>query len=55
MIKPMDLSGKLALVTRGSRGNGRAIAIAMTDAGADVAVDYKENKSDRRTGHCDDL
>ncbi|WP_108659990.1 SDR family NAD(P)-dependent oxidoreductase [Acuticoccus kandeliae] len=35
-----DLKGKVALVTGGSRGLGAAIAEALADRGADVAISY---------------
>jgi 3-oxoacyl-[acyl-carrier protein] reductase len=34
----MQLEGKIALVTGASRGIGKAIAVALAAAGADVAV-----------------
>jgi len=34
----MELKGKVALVTGAARGLGRAIAVALADAGCDVAV-----------------
>jgi NAD(P)-dependent dehydrogenase (short-subunit alcohol dehydrogenase family) len=37
---PNSLSGKVALVTGGSRGIGAAIAHALADRGADVAISY---------------
>ncbi|QGL99104.1 3-oxoacyl-ACP reductase FabG [Stenotrophomonas maltophilia] len=41
-----ELAGKNALVTGGSRGIGAAIALALSEKGADVAVTY-ERSADR--------
>lgn len=37
----IDLSGQIALVTGGSRGIGRAVALALGRAGATVIVNYR--------------
>ena len=43
-----SLQGKNAVVTGGSRGIGRAIALALADAGANVALTYRERAEDAR-------
>src|SRR5262245_30193185 len=41
----LDLNGKRALVTGGSRGIGRAVSLMLAQAGAHVAVSY-QNRAD---------
>lgn len=41
-----NLTGKIALVTGGSRGIGRGICLAMAQAGANVAVNYVSSEQE---------
>jgi len=44
-----SLSGKCAFVTGGSRGIGHAIALGLAEAGADVALTYRERRDEAQS------
>src|ERR1700720_1877747 len=46
----VNLSGKTALVTGGSRGIGRATALALAKAGAQVLVHYTTGEKEAAAG-----
>jgi 3-oxoacyl-[acyl-carrier protein] reductase len=46
MTNTRDLTGQVALVTRGNRGIGRAGALALAEVGADIVVNYYNRESE---------
>ena len=44
----MELKGKTAIVTGGSMGIGSSIAIALSEEGANVAINYRKHDEEAK-------
>lgn len=53
-VMRVTLAGRIALVTGGSRGIGRGIAVALAGAGAKVALTYRA-EAKRASAVCDEI
>lgn len=53
MLATMDLTGRTALVTGGAHRLGRAFALHLAEAGADVVIDYRSSEDAARTTAAD--
>jgi NAD(P)-dependent dehydrogenase (short-subunit alcohol dehydrogenase family) len=45
----MEIAGKVAIVTGGARRVGRAMSVALAEAGADVVVNYNDSADEARS------
>ena len=46
MTNTHDLTGRVALITGGNRGIGRAVGLALSEAGVDIAINYHNRESE---------